>query len=190
MGTHEYLKITKEGSIIFKELMDKEDWATLKSYWPDQDLMAYEFQARLHKILMSCFSWKRVRRKTTDKPWISDALHCRIKRRKAVFRLQGRSEVWKRLDKGIRQTITFRKRMYETKMSEKLEQAGKTGQWFSIYKYIASDEMPERWNVTELCPEDSPIDLANKLAERFSQITNLAAPLLNQIYPHPILAQV
>ena len=46
-------------------------------------------------------------------------------------------------------------------MTRKLEEAGKTGQWFSIYKYLSSDGMPERWNVTELSPGDSPIQLAN-----------------------------
>ena len=34
---------------------------------------------------------------------------------------------------GNRKIIVFRKRTYERKMTEKLEEAGKTGQWFSIY---------------------------------------------------------
>ena len=93
---HEYLKITKDGMERFKNIMDKENWKLLNSYWPDQDKMVEEFQSKLYSTLMSCFSWKRVRRRTSDKPWISDALRCRIRRRKAVFRLQGRSEVWKR----------------------------------------------------------------------------------------------
>ena len=125
--------------------------------------MAEHFQNRLNSHVLSCFSWKRVRRKTTDKPWISDAVRCRIRRRKAVFRLQGRSEVWKRLDKEIKRMIAFRKRIYEKKMADKLEAAGKTGQWYSIYKYLSSDEMPDRWKITELCPDDSPTLLSNKL---------------------------
>ena len=59
-------------------------------------------------------------------------------------------------------------------MTEKLEAAGKTGQWFSIYKCISSDEMPERWNVTELSPDDSPVILANKLVDHFSKCQSLA----------------
>ena len=153
---HEYLKITQAGKDRFKQLLDAEDWSRLLASWPDQNRMAEEFQTRLHDILRSCFSWKRVRRKTSDKPWISDAIRCRIRRRKAVFRIYGRNDIWKRLDKGIKKTIAFRKRIYETKMTDKLEKVGKTGQWYSIYKYISSDDMQERWNVTELCPEDSP----------------------------------
>lgn len=68
-------------------------------------------------------------------------------------------------------------------MSEKLEQAGKTGQWFSICKYLASDEMPERWNIAELSPDVPPIELANNLADHFSQIANLAPPLKESDIP-------
>lgn len=174
---HEYMKITDKGTERFKKFLDAEDWTVLQSLWPDQDKMAEAFQAKLHGYMLACFSWKRVRRKTSDKPWISDAIRVRIKRRKAVFRIQGRSDVWKRLNKGIQKTIAFRKRIYEKKITEKLENAGKTGQWFSIYKYLSSDEMPERWNVSEICPDDLPAVLADKLAEHFSQITNLASPL-------------
>ena len=73
--------------------------------------------------------------------------------------------------------IAFRKRIYEKKMADKLEAAGKTGQWYSIYKYLSSDEMPDRWKITELCPDDSPTLLSNKLAEHFSKITSLSKPL-------------
>ena len=42
-----------------------------------------------------------------------------MKRRKAVFWQEGRSETWKRLDKGIKRTIAFRKKQYEEKMTKK-----------------------------------------------------------------------
>lgn len=37
--------------------------------------------------------------------------------------------------------------------------------------------MPTRWNVTELSPNESPKDLANKLADHFNQVTNISKPL-------------
>ena len=75
-----------------------------------------------------------MRRRSNSKPWISDALRNRIKGRKAVFWREGRSELWKRLDKGIKKTIAYRKRMYEEKMLLKLEQTGRSNQWYTIYK--------------------------------------------------------
>ena len=48
---------------------------------------------------------------------------------------------------------------------------------------MSSDEIPERWNVSDLRPDDTPLSLANKLAEHFSRITNLASPLKQSDIP-------
>ena len=174
---HEYLQVTKVGSERFIELLKNETWQTVLSEWPNQDRMTINFHRILETHIDSCFSWKRVRRKSSDKPWISDAIRTRIKHRRAIFRLEGRSELWKRIDKGIQQTIAFRKRAYEDKMCSRLEQSGRSSKWYSIYKNLLSDDMPARWSVTELEPDQQPIDLANNLAEHFSKITNMSRPL-------------
>ena len=100
--THEYLQITEEGKRKFVEDFNKVDWSPLKEAWPNQDLMVNIFHTTLDNLVDACFCWKRVRRKSTDKPWISDAVRARIKRRKAVFREEGRSILFKILDKGIK----------------------------------------------------------------------------------------
>ena len=75
-----------------------------------------------------------------------------MRRRKAVFWKVGRSDTWKRLDKGIKKTIAYIKKQYEEKMSKRLESCGKSGQWHSIYRFLDSDDMPSRWNLSELDP--------------------------------------
>ena len=176
---HEYLQITEADTKKFLDTVNSLSWTELTAAWPDQDKMAEIFTDTLSSILMNCFRWKRVRRRSTDKPWISDALRDRIRRRTAVFWLEGRSELWKRLDRGIKKTINYRKNKYEERMALKLEQSGRTGQWYSIYKYIASDDMPDRWNEIDLDPNQTPIKLADKLASHFLSITN-TTPRLSQ----------
>ena len=180
---HEYLQITQKGKDKFVSLMNDTDWSELNGAWPDQDIMTNIFHQTLEKYLNSCFSWKRVRRKSTDKPWISDALRWRMKRRLAIFRNEGRSELWKRIDKGIKNTIKFRKKMYEENMSKRLSDAGRSGQWYSIYRFLTSDDMPRRWQITELNPGQNPKELANDLANHFSQITNEGRPLIKEDIP-------
>ena len=111
----------------------------------------------------------------------------RMKRRKAVCWQEGRSETWKRLDKAIKKTIAFRKRVYEEKMTKRLESCGRGGQWYSIYKFLDSDDMPPRWNVSELEPNQSPKEITNSLARHFVQITNQSRPLSRNDIPksHP-----
>ena len=118
-----------------------------------------------------------MRRKSTDTPWISDDLIVRIKQRKAEFRDCGRSKRWKRLDKSIKNTIAYRKSRYNRIQKTRLEESGNTGQWWSIAKFLKSDENPRPWTVADLKPDTPPVTLANELASHFSSITNKKSPL-------------
>ena len=74
---------------------------------------------------------------------MADAILKEIEGRKGLFQEEGRSELFKRLNKGIQETIKIRKKKYEENMIMKLEQTGKTNQWFDIYKYLASEDLPD-----------------------------------------------
>ena len=69
-----------------------EDWSDVLKAWPDVNLMTEAFHRILNAHLFACFKWMRVRRKSSDKPWISDGIRFRIKKRKAIFWNEGRSE--------------------------------------------------------------------------------------------------
>ena len=145
--------------------------------------MTTEFHRLLDRMILSCFEWKRTRRKSSDKPWISDDVRKRIKQRAAVFRETGRSKKWKRLDRAIKRTISYRKTRYNVIQKTRLEQSGSTGQWWSIAKFLRSDENPRPWTVTDWSPDKPPIDLANELAEHFSSITNEKTALVDSDIP-------
>ena len=72
-----------------------------------------------------------------------------MKRRKAIFRREGRSDHWKRLDRSIKKTLDYRRRKYNEEQKEKLEEIGKSSRWYSISKYLGSDEVPRKWNITD-----------------------------------------
>ena len=126
------MKVTPEGDALFSDLIRKEDWKGVLSASPDNHRMAVEFHAVLEAALNRCYSWKKVRRKTNDKPWMTDGLRTKMKQWKAVFRMEGRSEKWKRLDKSISKTIYFRKATYNKTQKKRLEETGRTGQWYNI----------------------------------------------------------
>ena len=81
--------------------------------------MALEFHRILDELMAECYTWKKVRRRTSDKPWISDGLRKSIQRRAAIFRDSGRCTRWKRLDKAIKKMLSFRKAEYNKKQKEK-----------------------------------------------------------------------
>ena len=153
--------------------------------------MAVEFHQLLDSMILECFQWKRIRRKSSDKPWISDNLITQIRQRKAVFRDCGRSKKWKRLDRTIKKKIAYRKLRYNLTLTQKtrLEEAGNTGPWWSIAKFLKSDENPRPWTVVDLCPDLPPLQLANDLAGHFSTITNEKSPLVQGDIPESVVGQ-
>ena len=82
---HEYLKITPDGNSKLSDLIKGEVWGTVKDLAPNNHLMAAEFHRVLDAMIMECFEWKRSRRKSNNKPWISDNLRKSIKQRAAIF---------------------------------------------------------------------------------------------------------
>ena len=126
--THEYLKITEEGKNKFITDLNATDWSELKGLWPDEEKMTAVFQIHLDKLMNECFAWKRVRKKSNNKPWMTDSILERIDDRKKVFRKEGRSDLFNRLNKGIQKTIRIRKKKHEQDMLDKLEQTGRTNQ--------------------------------------------------------------
>ena len=61
--------------------------------------MTEYFQKKLDDIISQCFTWKRCRKKSNEKPWITDHVRKLVKKRKAIFRKEGRSKRWKGLTK-------------------------------------------------------------------------------------------
>ena len=130
--THEYLQLS--GTDKFIKLLNETNWSELRQAWPDQDKMKDIFPLTLERHLKSCFSWKRVRRKWFDKPWKSDTLRDRIKTRLAIFRNEGRIDLWKKkLIKEWNKGLNSIKKMYEESIMKGMAEMGHSNQWYSIF---------------------------------------------------------
>ena len=103
--------------------MQDQEWSSVKSLSPNVDAMTEKFNSILDTHMSECFSWKKVRRKSNESPWMTDGLRASIKKRLAIFKSEGRSSRWKRIDKGIKSPIEIRKGSYFKRETEKIKQA-------------------------------------------------------------------
>ena len=58
---------------------------------------AEAYQGLVDTAIAECFPLITVCRKTTDLPWVNAKARRLIRRRKAIYRKEGRSDAWKRL---------------------------------------------------------------------------------------------
>ena len=158
--------------------LKQRNWDSVRALAPNNHDMTLEFHRILDELMNECYEWKKVRRRTSDKPWLSDGLRKSIKKRAAIFRENGRCLRWKRIDKAIKKTLAFRKAEYNKRQKERLEKSGRTGQWWNISKFLLSDENPRQWAITDLDPEKTARELADDLSSHFTAVTNMASPLL------------
>ena len=101
------------------------------------------------------------------------------KKRLSIFRAEGRSQRWKRLDKSIKKTLETRKGTYFDRESQRIKKAGKNGSWYNILSKIVDDDVPKLWSLSDLDPDKDPKTLAEDLTVHFTEVTNQSLPLSN-----------
>ena len=71
---------------------------------------AENYQTLVDSAIMRFFPLITVRRKTTDLPWVNQKARTWIRRRKAIYRREGRSVAWKMMKKKIDALLAVRKK--------------------------------------------------------------------------------
>ena len=157
---------------------------------PDVDKMTEAFHKKLDGLLGRFFVWKRVRKKSIESAWMTEGLRASMKNRMKVFRKEGRSPLWKRIDTGIKNTIEKRKTDFLDKETEKIRSMGRQNQWYQILSCMLDNDAPKQWSVGDLEPDKDPKEIAESLAAHFTSITNQTAPLASQDIPKSKVPQV
>ena len=112
-------------------------------------------------------------------PLINGALEKMIARCKKIFKIQGRSESWKKVKKKTETIIRERKQGYLNYQVEKAEERGGLGNRFaSLTKPLRSVDKQPNFDVKTLCtPGASDKEAAEECADYFSAISDEFVPL-------------
>ena len=95
---YSYRYYSEEAVAQFRSWIVMEDWSDVLGA-EGSNCKADAYQRKINSAIESFFPLITVRRKSTDPPWINARVRKMVKRRKAVFKLHGRSRAWKRLKK-------------------------------------------------------------------------------------------
>ena len=101
----------------------------------------------------------------------------------AIFRAEGRSTRWKRLDLCIKNSLEVKKAAHFEEESAKLRSMGRSHQWYVVLSKMLDDESLKAWSVGDLAPDKPQTELAEELALHFTDITNKSSPLLPEEIP-------
>ena len=124
-----------------------------------------------------------IKRKSSEDSWITDKIRKKIRKRKAIFRRQGRSPAWKKVNKLTDRMIKFKRKQYMENHKILITLPDSSQHFFRNVRTYNSAEKPKIWNIKSMAPEKSDLQLTIELAGYFNRISNEFDPLMDSEIP-------
>ena len=118
-----------------------------------------------------------VRKKSTDCPWISNRIRKLVKKRKGVYRREGRSEKWCKLKRITDELMRKQRLIYLQSQKDCLLVDDTRRNFFRNVKAFQSKECPKSFVPMSLFPGRSEVEVAGELATYFNRISAEFQPL-------------
>lgn len=132
-----------------------------------------EYVAAFHKYIVEVceeeIPWKSTWVKSTDEPWVTDALRRQVKKRQGIFREQGRIGAWKDFKKLTRRMTRNAKKSFYDDQVEKMKTPGVLP--FKAIKRLKDGEAKEQWEIQALFPGRGDEEILEETATYFSAIS-------------------
>ena len=160
----------------FRSWAESQDWSEVLRATGSNE-KARKLQLALDWAMDEFFPIKTIRRKEDDLPWINDTALKKIKKKKAVFKDEGRSRRWKAIEKDLDKYLEKQRLKFLDRERKKF--LGKDGpkNFFKNVKSFNSAEKPKVFDVRSLKPGASDKEVAEDVATFFNQISQEFEPL-------------
>ena len=114
-----YIRVTEDGLTKFEEWLRKQDWSDVYNA-RDADAKVAALHKTFDRGVNECFETRYQTRKTTEPPWMTDAIRDMIRKRREVFKTdKGRSFNWIGFKKKIAAIVKERKKTFYQHLREK-----------------------------------------------------------------------
>ena len=152
-------------------------WETTFDHTDSPTKKTEDLHEIIEKLMDKFLPFKERKIRSTDDPWVNDNIRSLIRRRKRVFKKQGRSPKWREIKKKTDRMINERKRKYYEKECLKLQNPGAHQLAYRALNNIKEESKPKNWSINSMRPGVSDFDLATELSLFFSRIVNEYNPI-------------
>ena len=174
--TFSYRPFKDAGADAFVGDLNSQDWTHICRL-PDANEMAKALQFVIDDLTDKHFPLKTIRRKENDLPWLDDAAHKMINKKKAIYKAEGSSDRWKSLRDKLDLHLSKRQESYLARQRTKMTAPDASSHFFKNVKAYSSHEKPKNFDVRDLCPGKSDAEAAAEVAAYFNRISAEFRPL-------------
>ena len=172
-------KHTQKGMDGFGADLAALDWPTILEQETTVDDKVLAFQTRIRALTDRHFPTQTVKCRSNDLPWVTNGIRRLSRKKKRVYRREGKSHLWHVLQER-------QDKMMEDSKLEFIDEAAKGGTstkaYFKAVKGLSCKERPPDWTVMDLYPGMTKEEAGDQVAAFFTAISDDFEPLTEQ---HP-----
>ena len=175
-------KHSKAAVATFGQRLRSTDWDRVLPPGLPTDDAVKAFEDHVTRITNELFPMKTTRQRSDDDPWISDAVRMLARRKKRVYKREGKSPLWCRLRDALLSKIEHNKSVFV----DSVEKNGSSSRaYHSAIKSLACREKPPEWSIMDLFPEKTCLEAGDEAATFFTQISDEFEPLAPTLTANP-----
>ena len=171
-----FRKSGKKAQERFVEEMLTVDWNNVRDAGGVEEKHGI-FQKKLDDLMDKYFPWQKSRKREGDLPWLDSLGKKKIRRKKAIYRDEGKSERWHAACKNLDDYLKMRQESYLESQRSKFFSPDASKQFFKNVKKFSTAEKPKSFCITELRPNKEHKEVANEAASFFNEISQEFRPL-------------
>ena len=190
--SYQYHRFDEQGRKKFGEWLRKADWESIYRHNTPTEKVR-ELHNVFSKATNECFELKTRKKKTSEPPWMTDAIRDAIRRRRAIYRREKRqSEAWRKMKAETSKIVRERRNNFNKELKEKFMAADSARGFYQCINVLLNGNNKRKWNVRSLYPGKNDNEIAEELALFFNGISMEYEPLSREgipktAFPNPLL---
>ena len=108
---------------------------------------------------------RTIGKRSNEKPWITNGIRGKARRKKRLCREQGRSQAWWKADARLQEEINSKKQAFVDQVLDALPR-----NYYEAVKLLSGHDQAGNWDVMQLFPEESPEAAGAKILDFFTSV--------------------
>ena len=160
----------------FKRDLEGESWERVLTA-AGSNAKADALQSVLDTLMDKNFPFKTIRRKENGLPWFNETAGRKAKRKRAIYRDEGKSERWLNARDDLDRYLEVRQEKFLEGQRNKFSKPESARQFAHNVRNYNSAEKPKMFDVMDLMPLKTHEEAAEDVAKYFNQISHEFDPL-------------
>ena len=180
--TYSYRPYNDNAAEAFVRDLAEVDWQVVYEQKGSND-MAMKLQYVLDELMDRHFPMKTVRRKESDLPWFNSVAKRMAKKKQAIYKAEGKSTRWHGQSAKLEAYLAKGRENFLKSQRDKLLGPSATTNFFKNVKAFKSADRPKQFNIRELRPGKTDLEIATEAAIFFNRISSEFEPLSPEEIP-------